>query len=223
MDSNKEEVKNTSRFIDFGLPEDRKPMSILNYKNGQRWGWVKRSNMYEIDYSKDNKNEYNIADKPESFPRNAAFWIEDLIKEPEKESIKKYQSEEALYIQQKEGYDNMLKMWGEEFKHYIASEIPKKPEPAKSCIVGDKTVAIGTNDEIYVTGDFGLLGAVLEAYNHHWNLRVSPDDFWIPVAVRIGSKINDVAKSNKVRDFFVDFDEKKEIVVETDDRCIHNL
>ena len=196
MDLNKKGVKVvTSRFIDLGLAEDRKPMSLSNYKNGQRWGWVKaRKQWFVVDYDKDIRNEYNVAENPKDFPRNASFWLEDLIKEPEEKLTKEYLRKEERYIKQKR-----------QKKH--------------SCI-GNRTVAIGTNDEIYVTGDFGLLGAVLEAYNHHWNLKVSPDDFWIPVAVRIGSKINDVAKRNKVRDFFVDFDGKKEIVV---DRCEYNL
>jgi len=168
----------TSPIIDLGLPEDRKPMSLSDYKNGQRWGWVKGSKGFSPDYSKDIKNEYHVAGKPESLPRDAGYWLEELIKEAEKKLNNKCQT--------------------------------------KTCIVGDRTVAIGTKDKIYVTGDFGLLGAVLEAYNHHWNLKISPDDFWIPVAIRIGSKINNVAKSNKVRDFFVDFDGKKEIAIDTD-------
>ena len=220
MDLNKKGVKITSRFIDLGLPEDKKPMSLSNHKNGQRWGWVKD---FDVDYDKDRRSEYNVAEKPNSFPRNAAFWLEDLIKEPEEKLTKEYLMKEERYVQQKKHYDSVLQGIGENNKQFIQYLLPKKPsEPPNTCI-GNRTVAIGTNDEIYVTGDFGLLGAVLEAYNHHWNLKVSPDDFWIPVAVRIGSKINDVAKSNKVRDFFVDFDGKKEIVIYTGAGTIYNV
>ena len=198
MDSKKEEPsKNTSRFIDLGLPEDRKPMALSDYENGQRWGWVKGSRGFSPDYSEDIQNEYDIAGKPENLPRNASCWLEELVKKPKDNSTKKRRQNKA-----------------------VSSENLKS---TKTRIVGDKTVAIGTKDEIYVTGDFGLLGAVLEAYNHHWNLKISPDDFWIPVAIRIGSKINNVAKSNKVRDFFVDFDGKKKISVETDADTIYGV
>ena len=174
MDSNKDENE-TSRFIDLGLPKDRKPMLLSDYKNGQRWGWIK-----EVDYDTDIKSEY-VAEKPETLPRNSALWIEEFIK------------------------------YGEN-KHFM-----------KTPIVGNRTVAIGTNNEIYANGDFGLFGAVLEAYNHHWNLKISPDDFWIPVAVRIGSKINDVAKSDKVRNFFVDFEGKKDIKIDTKSNTIYDV
>ena len=114
--------------------------------------------------------------------------MEDLIKEPEEKLTKEYLRNEERYVQQKEHYDSLLQDVGEKNKEFIREWLPKNTsEPPNSCI-GNRTVAIGTNDEIYVTGDFGLLGAVLEAYNHHWNLKVSPDDFWIPVAVRIWLK-----------------------------------
>ena len=223
MDSNKKVAKKTSRFIDLGLPEDRKPMSLSNYKKGQRWGWVKGSLEYQVDYSDDRRKEYNVAKKPESSPRKAAFWLEELVKETEKKSSKENQNKEELYFEQQKRYKLFLKRWGEENKKIVADVLPEKPDPAKACVVGDRSAAIGTIDEIYVTGNFGLFGAVMEAYNHHWNLKVCPDDFWIPVAVRIGSKINNLAKSNKVRDFFVDFSGKKKIVIDTDANSIYNV
>ena len=224
MDLNKKGVKViTSQFIDLGLPEYRKPMSISNYKNGQRWGWVKAQKLFDVDYDKDIKNEYNVAESPKGFPRNASFWLEDLIKEPEEKLTKEYLRKEESYVREKEHYDRLIQGIRESYKELFRDWLPEKPsEPPNPCI-GNRTVAIGANDEIYVTGDFGLFGAVFEAYNHHWNLKVSPDDFWIPVAVRIGSKINNVAKSNKVRDFFVDFEGKKKISVETDADTIYGV
>ena len=75
MDLNKKGVKViTSQFIDLGLPEDRKPMSISNYKNGQRWGWVKAQKLFDVDYDKDIKNEYNVAESPKGFPRNCLLY-----------------------------------------------------------------------------------------------------------------------------------------------------
>jgi len=217
----------TSPIIDLGLPEDRKPMPLSEYNNGQRWGWVKGRRGFSPDYSKDIKNEYHVAGKPESLPRDAGYWLEELIKEAEKKLNNKCQDDEESCLQ---GFFKSMINTDLIIDHYSPSKKNKnqaissdEPEKTKTCIVGDRTVAIGTKDKIYVTGDFGLLGAVLEAYNHHWNLKISPDDFWIPVAIRIGSKINNVAKSNKVRDFFVDFDGKKEIAIYTDQTTIYGV
>jgi hypothetical protein len=75
--------------------------------------------------------------------------------------------------------------------------------------VGNKTGALGSDEDIYFTGNMGLFGAVLEAYNHHWNLRVTPDDFWFPVIRKVAAAIDANSGKEAVRKFFVDGDGKK--------------
>ncbi|XP_066927517.1 uncharacterized protein [Clytia hemisphaerica] len=199
MDSSKE-ISNDSRYIDLGLPADKKSMSLLDYKAGKRWGWVKQCRMFEVDYDIDIKErERDIGDQPENCPKSASSWMEEYAAIAEKKESNKGPS------------------FGANPKKSVFEKEKKEP------IVGDKTVALGTKDEVYATGDAGLLGAVLEAYNHHWNLKISPDDFWIPVAIRVGRKINDNAKEDKVRDFFVDFEGKKEIVIESGASTIYQV
>ena len=205
MDSNKRENGSSkkSRFIDLSLPEDKKPMPLSDYKKGKRWGWVEVDSNEADGHDDDHKrNKYSVAGK--SLERNAAYWLEQLAKESEKKSIRGEKKKASL---------------NNTFFQCLLHPVTTN----KACTIGKRTVAIGTKDEIYVTGDFGLLGAVLEAYNHHWNLKVSPDDFWIPIAVRISSKINDAAKNIKVRDFFVNFEGKKEIVIRTNARSIYDV
>ena len=45
--------------------------------------------------------------------------------------------------------------------------------------VGDKTPVLGSNDKVTnPRHDAGLLSTIVEAYDMHYNLRTSPDDWW---------------------------------------------
>lgn len=44
--------------------------------------------------------------------------------------------------------------------------------------------AIGSEEMVY-PGDCGLFSTILTAYNHHWTLRTSPDDWWFCVIRRV--------------------------------------
>ena len=45
--------------------------------------------------------------------------------------------------------------------------------------VGDKTPVLGSNDKVTNPWhDAGLLSTIVEAYDMHYNLRTSPDDWW---------------------------------------------
>ncbi|XP_066927546.1 uncharacterized protein [Clytia hemisphaerica] len=185
------------KYIDLGLPEDKTPMLLSDYKAGSRWEW-KRTRKYNDEMEKRN-NELSS----KQLKREASKYLEKYSKKAEQKEMP------------------TPRIRGRRISPLVPKVKTQKSE--KPNVVGDKTVTLGTKDEVYATGDAGLLGAVLEAYNHHWNLKISPDDFWIPVAIRVGRKINDNAKEDKVRDFFVDFEGKKEIVIFTNAETIHEV
>ena len=58
----------------------------------------------------------------------------------------------------------------------------------------------------------GLVSSILEAYNHHHNLILRPDDVWQAILTQFSFYVN--ARSEDLRDYFVDFQEKKTLVVE---------
>lgn len=83
--------------------------------------------------------------------------------------------------------------------------------------------ALGSSKEgelVYHKEDLGLFQGVYEAWKHHWNLRTSPEDWWMPVAIRIAKGIDKAAKAEAgkerqpVRDLFVDHEGKKTISVD---------
>ena len=80
--------------------------------------------------------------------------------------------------------------------------------------VQDRTPMIGSKDEVYSQADVGFFESVLLAYTHHWNLRTSPDDWWFCVIKTISHHIDLHSEKKKVRDLFVDFEGKKELMVE---------
>ncbi|KAJ7374205.1 hypothetical protein OS493_007278 [Desmophyllum pertusum] len=81
----------------------------------------------------------------------------------------------------------------------------------------------GSTETIYAPGDIGLFSAVLAAYNNHWKLRTSPDDWWFCVIKRVASAIDNNAKKKSVRKMFVDHEGKKTIEVEVPDSTIYTV
>ncbi|KAL9953540.1 hypothetical protein ACROYT_G040971 [Oculina patagonica] len=84
---------------------------------------------------------------------------------------------------------------------------------------------LGSEENIYsIRGtDCGLFSAVLTAYNNHWKLRTSPDDWWFSVIKRVASAIDRNAKKESVRNMFVDHEEKKTIEVIVSDTSIYTV
>jgi len=72
---------------------------------------------------------------------------------------------------------------------------------------------IGPSDEVYRDEDFGFFSAIIACYNNHWILKTSPDDWWNVIAKTIAQAIDENGDKEKVREFFVDHDEKKEIKI----------
>ncbi|XP_068744398.1 uncharacterized protein [Montipora capricornis] len=83
--------------------------------------------------------------------------------------------------------------------------------------------ALGSKETIYSIGDCGLFAAVLTAYNNHWILRTSPDDWWFCVIKRVAFAIDENAKKRSVRKMFVDHQGKKAIEVEVPEDNIYTV
>ena len=83
--------------------------------------------------------------------------------------------------------------------------------------------AVGSEENIYSLGNCGLFGAVLTAYNNHWKLRISPDDWWFSVINRVACEIDKHADKESVRNLFVNFEGKKAIEVQVDDPTIYTV
>ena len=85
----------------------------------------------------------------------------------------------------------------------------------------DMVPALGSVENIYSFGDCGLFSAIVTAYNNHWKLRTSPDDWWFCVIKRVACAIDKNAKKESVRKMFVDHKGKKTIKVEVPDTSIY--
>ena len=83
--------------------------------------------------------------------------------------------------------------------------------------------AVGSEEKIYSIGDCGLFAAVLTAYNNHWKLRTSPDDWWFCVIRRVSCAIDKNANKESVRKMFVDHEGKKTIEVVVPDTSIYTV
>ena len=85
----------------------------------------------------------------------------------------------------------------------------------------DMVLALGPTDSIYSFGDCGLFSAIVTAYNNHWKLRTSPDDWWFCVIKRVACAIDKNAKKESVRKMFVNHEGKKTIQVQVPDASIY--
>ena len=107
-----------------------------------------------------------------------------------------------------------------EQKEQNSDKVKKAPRlPLSEQVV----TAVGSEETIYSVGDCGLFAAVLTAYNNHWKLRTSPDDWWFCVIKRVASAIDKNAKKASVRKMFVDHEGKKTIEVVVPDTSIYTV
>ncbi|KAL3905740.1 MAG: hypothetical protein SGILL_009554, partial [Bacillariaceae sp.] len=109
-----------------------------------------------------------------------------------------------------------------------------KPYPSKriaDCYITGLSYAAGScleNDKVYFDGqDTGLWQCIHEAWQNHWNLRTSPEDWWFPVCRRIAKALITESKFEKdmkdcdgtnygtpVQDFFLSSSSKTSISVD---------
>ncbi|KAF7883306.1 uncharacterized protein EAF02_005226 [Botrytis sinoallii] len=86
------------------------------------------------------------------------------------------------------------------------------PESSKSnSTVLQSTLTEEIASNILPSGN-GLVHTCLEAYNHHRNLILRPDDIWIAIVTQFSFYVN--KHSEELRSFFVAHEGQKELVVE---------
>ena len=92
-------------------------------------------------------------------------------------------------------------------------------------VVEKRVATLGSEENIYSLsyGDCGLFAYVLTAYNNHWNLRTSPDDWWFCVTRRVAIAIDKNAKKNSVHKMFVDHEGKKTLQVNVPSNYIYSV
>ena len=79
-----------------------------------------------------------------------------------------------------------------------------------------KTFALGSRGEVCYESDVGFLAAVLCAYNNHWLLKTSPEDWWIAITQKVAMTIDEKANDPSVKQFFVSHEGKKQLTVKVD-------
>ena len=89
--------------------------------------------------------------------------------------------------------------------------------------VGNKVATLGSDGMVYCDEDNGILSAILAAYNNHWKLRTSPDDWWFSVVKRVSLAINKNAEIPGVRNLFVEHEGKKTLCVDVPTTCIYDV
>merc|ERR1711971_1260608 len=90
----------------------------------------------------------------------------------------------------------------------------ERPNSTERSHIGGKTPVLGSMDFITDAGhDAGLLSTIYEAYGNHYNLRTGPEDWWYTIIQTVALAIDENSKSDKVRQFFVQHEGKKELEV----------
>ena len=108
----------------------------------------------------------------------------------------------------------------DELREQNSAKVKKAPKlPISKQVV----TAVGSEENIYSIGDCGLFAAVLTAYNNHWKLRTSPDDWWFCVIKRVACAIDKNANKESVRKMFVDHEGKKTIEIVVPDTSIYTV
>ena len=103
----------------------------------------------------------------------------------------------------------------------LMTEAAKRSELRKDKIknnnenhIGTKIPILGSMNLVTDTHhDAGLLSSVYEAYNRHYNLRTSPEDWWYTIIQTVALAIDKHSKNEQVRKFFVQHERKKELKV----------
>ncbi|XP_001625497.2 uncharacterized protein LOC5504581 [Nematostella vectensis] len=119
-------------------------------------------------------------------------------------------AQKAKIMEEKEAKRFMFRPGG-------ASELPERLN------VGDRVATLGSQDPIIVTNDVGIFSAIVTAYNMHWNLRTSPEDWWFTVIKKVANAIDDNSKNQAVRDMFVSHEGKKTLEVSVPTLSIYGI
>ena len=92
-------------------------------------------------------------------------------------------------------------------------------------IVEERVATLGSEENIYSMAycDCGLFASIITAYNNHWNLRISPEDWWFCVTRRVAIAIDKNAKKDSVRKMFVEHEGKKTLEVVVPSNSIYGV
>jgi hypothetical protein len=96
-------------------------------------------------------------------------------------------------------------------------------ESKRSNIVEDRIPFLGSTDEIYSKSNTGFFETVLMAYNEHYNLRTSPEDWWYCVIRRVALAIDNNSSKDSVRKMFVEHQGKKTLTVTVPEWPLSNV
>ncbi|KAM9993929.1 hypothetical protein ACTFIZ_011895 [Dictyostelium cf. discoideum] len=88
-------------------------------------------------------------------------------------------------------------------KNGIDLEVQRK-KVLQTSIINDDIACFGSNSFVY---------SAWESYNNHHHLVLRPDNIWMAILTQLSFYIN--KNSEELRDKFVDFNNKKELIVET--------
>ena len=100
-------------------------------------------------------------------------------------------------------YDAEKHFWGQRFEQQAAS--------------------LGSEEFIYCEENNGIFSAALTAYNKHWNLQTSPDDWWFCVIKRISLAIDANGNKEVVRKLFVNHEGQKTLRVGVPNATIYDV
>jgi len=91
----------------------------------------------------------------------------------------------------------------------------KLPRDSDRKPVGSKTPVVGSNITVYkdYRNDKGFFSTIFQAYKNHWVLKTTPEDWWFTIIRQVALAVDKHADKQKVRDFFVSHEGKKELVV----------
>ncbi|KXJ12966.1 Uncharacterized protein L662 [Exaiptasia diaphana] len=84
-------------------------------------------------------------------------------------------------------------------------------------VVQDRRAVLGSSDKVYSKHNVGFFESVQMAYNNHYNLGTSADDWWFCVIRRIAVAIDLNCANPSVRKTFVDHEGKKDLEVDVPD------
>ena len=81
-------------------------------------------------------------------------------------------------------------------------------------MIGNKTSVLGSVENVTLSQhNVGFLSTVLEAYNQHYNLRTSPEDWWYTIVQTIAIAIDNNSRNEEVKEFLAK-DSKRGLQVE---------
>lgn len=113
----------------------------------------------------------------------------------------------------------------EEFARYAEGRPTKSAAATGRRNVESRTSTLGSDEAVYCMShcDCGMFTSVLTAYNNHWNLRTSPEDWWFCVTRRVAIAVDKNSKKDAVRKMFVDHDGKKTLQVNVPSSTIYGI